>query len=311
MAGLSETRKRYAIVGPTASGKTALSVALAKRLDAEIIGMDSMQIYRHLDIGTAKATAEEMQGIPHHMIDMLAPELSFSVSAYREAALACVENIERRGKRVVFCGGTGLYLQSMQQGMHLGSAPENAEVRAALEAEYRALGAEALHALLAEVDRESARRIHPNDMRRVVRALEVFAVTGTPKSAWRNADEGGLDIAVFGLYLPREVLYERINARVDAMMEAGLLEEAIWLHGYFRERGIEKATAAQAIGYKELFAYLEGAMALGEAVSLIKQRSRNYAKRQMTWFKKQSGLQWLDALEIGRLMQNPLDFFPE
>lgn len=298
--------KKLAIVGPTATGKTQLSIALAKALDGEILGMDSMQVYRHMDIGTAKATREERQAAPHHLLDIVEPWESFSVADYRGHALACLADVEGRGKTPIFCGGTGLYLHSLLYGLHLGEAPGDSALRQRLEEEYDALGAPALHARLAAVDRESAAKIHSNDKRRVVRALEVYELTGMPKSAHKNAARKEMDIGIIGLDMPREQLYARIDRRVDGMLEEGLVEEARSIWEMLDARPGASPTARQAIGYKELFAWFSGESSWENAVILMKQRSRNYAKRQWTWFRRDQGIIWIDANNMNEYIKNPI-----
>ncbi len=282
--------KVVAIVGPTASGKTALSVEIAKRYGGEIISCDSMQIYRQMDVGTAKVTAEEMRGVPHHLINIASPHEEFSCADYATAARNAIEDIASRGKLPVFCGGTGLYLDSVLKNTEFSAAGKDEEYRAYLE---RECSPETLHRMLAEVDPESAASIHQNNVKRVIRALEIYRVTGKTKTEWdalSRLAESPYDSVIIGLnYRSRETLYSRIDRRVDIMMEEGLLDEVRRLDApEFRA-----STASQAIGYKEIIGYLDGVCSLDSAVEDIKQYSRNYAKRQLTWFGKNKDIKWI------------------
>ncbi len=280
--------RAIALCGPTASGKTALSVRVAKRLGCEIISCDSMQLYRGMDIGTAKVKAEETLGVPHHMIDILDPREDFSVSDYREAALRVAEEITARGKLPFFVGGTGLYIDSLTRAP-LSRVPESDPV---LLEEYRRIaesegGREALHARLGAVDPESAAAIHPNNVRRVIRALILYDMTGETKSELdRKSRCAPPDISVGMatlLFHRRETLYERVDRRVDEMLAAGLEDEvrALLSSGALTEG----STAAQAIGYKELLSYLHGSCTREEAADAVRLATRRYAKRQLTWFR--------------------------
>lgn len=284
-----------ALVGPTGVGKTHVAIRLCERIDAEIISMDSMQIYRGMDIGTAKPTPQEMQAAPHHLIDIADPKESFTVADYRELAFESIDDIRSRGKLPLLVGGTGLYLNAISYEMSMGEkgADESlrAELRQVAETEE---GRAYLHDRLAKVDPQSARKLHPNDIRRVIRALEIFEVSGKEKSAQDDARrEGPYRVLVYGLSLPREEMYARIDARVDEMMATGLVHEVEAL----LSQGIEprpEGGAMQAIGYKEIAAALRGEITMSRAVDLIKQRSRRYAKRQWTWFRHDPRTQWFD-----------------
>ena len=284
--------RAVAVVGPTASGKTALSLMLAERFSGEIIGCDSMQIYRGMDIGTAKATAEERARVPHHLIDILPPDRPFSAADYAVAAVDAVRDITARGRLPILCGGTGLYLEAARSGRHEGLPPVPDEVRAALLCEAEERGALAMHAALREVDPVSAAAIHPNNMRRVLRALEIYRTTGRPKSALDEESRlrpPAMALLVFGLFpTDRAVLRDRIDRRVDAMVAAGLREEVRGLlsAGLLPEGG----TAAAAIGYKEYVAALRGEMTEAEAIREIKIATHRYARRQLTWFRAVPGL---------------------
>ena len=283
---MSEKPKILAIVGPTASGKTALSIALAHALDGEIVSCDSMQIYRGMDIGTAKPSMAEQEGIPHHLIDIADPDQPFSVADYVVAAERAVQDILSRGKLPIFCGGTGLYLDAFLRG-GLSEAPgANEALREELFAIAQNEGEDALHTMLAEVDPESAAATHKSNVRRVVRALEIYRLTGVTKTEWdRRSREipTRYNAAVICLtFTDRSLLYDRIERRVDAMLADGLLEETRQLlaDGVFER----SSTAAAAIGYKELLPYLAGNTTLEAAVTELKTATRRYAKRQLTWF---------------------------
>ncbi len=273
------------LTGPTASGKSSVSILLAERLGAEIISMDSMALYRGMDIGTAKPTPLERERIPHHMIDVLDPWQAASLAWWLREAAECCQAIEASGERVLFVGGTPLYLKGLLCGLFEGPAAD-AELRRRLEEQ----GGSALHARLAQVDPALARKLHVTDVRRLVRALEVFELTGRPMSAWQQQFDQVRPRQFTPLWLdwPREVLYDRINCRVVQMMEKGLLDEARRLTQLARPLSKE---ARQAVGYRELFEHLQGKIGLDEAVSLIQTRSRQLAKRQLTWFRNLKGVE--------------------
>ncbi|MDY5006774.1 tRNA (adenosine(37)-N6)-dimethylallyltransferase MiaA [Candidatus Allofournierella merdipullorum] len=283
-----------AVGGPTASGKTAFSVQLAKRLGGEIVCADSMQIYKGLDVGTAKATKEEMQGVPHHLMDFLPPEETFSVADFVEAANREVKAIAARGKLPILVGGTGLYIESFLNGVRFAEQKADPALREKLEREAAALGPEAMHQKLAAVDPDYAATVHPNNVGRVVRALELYYATGKTMSRQRAESLPAtppFDSLVFCLApADRAQLYRRIDLRVDRMLEAGILEEAKLV---FKNRDRYR-TAAQAIGYKEFFPYFEGTAELAACADKLKQASRNYAKRQLTWFRRMENVIWLD-----------------
>ncbi|MBE6580728.1 MAG: tRNA (adenosine(37)-N6)-dimethylallyltransferase MiaA [Ruminococcaceae bacterium] len=281
--------KILAIVGPTASGKSALAEALCKRLGGEVVSCDSMQVYRGMDIGTAKPDAATLREIPYHLLDVADPTEDFSMVAYLEAAERAVGDILARGKLPILCGGTGLYLDAFLRGMPE-SPGGDAALREALLARATCEGNEALHAELAAVDPESAAATHPSNVRRVIRALEIYRTTGVTKTEWdRRSRTQPMRYDATVLYLcfeDRELLYRRIEARVEQMIKQGLVEETRAL----RDRGVFKTsgTAAAAIGYKELLPYLDGTRTLDEAVADLKQATRRYAKRQITWFSAKS-----------------------
>lgn len=282
-----------AVVGPTASGKTALAVELAKRLGGEIVSADSMQIYKGMDIASAKPTEAEKQGIPHHMMDFLPPETPYSVAEYVKAARACILEIYKRQKLPILVGGTGLYVDSLLTGTQFIETETDFDLRARLETEFDALGGEKMLEKLAAFDRDTAARLHPNNRKRIIRAFEVYTLTGktmTEALAASREKPSPFTPCYIGIaYKNREILYDRINRRVDIMLENGLLAEA---RAFFQGT---PDTAAQAIGYKELKPYLDGVLSLDEAVENLKRATRNYAKRQITWFKRNPQIHWIYA----------------
>jgi tRNA dimethylallyltransferase len=280
------------ILGPTATGKTAVGILLAEALDGEIISADSGAVYRGLDIGTAKPTPEEQQRVRFHLIDVVDPDEVFTASRFRELALEAIESIRARGKRVLIVGGTGLYLRVLLHGFSLAPPPASPEIRERLMAECKTLGTHAMHARLKQVDPVAAARIHPNDAVRIVRALEVYEATGVPISQWQRRAESELPSLKVGLTMPRQQLYARIDARVDQMMAQGFLQEVqnLLQKGYNKD-----LPALKGLGYRHMIEYLEGRLSLEEAVRLWKRDTRRFAKRQMTWFRKEPGVHWLDA----------------
>lgn len=286
--------KILVISGPTASGKTWLAVELAKRHNGEVVSADSMQIYRRMDIGTAKPTAEEMQGVPHHMIDVADPEEDFSAARYVDMASRCVDDVLSRGKLPILAGGTGLYIDSLLSGRTFAAFDEASPLRSELEARYAGEGGESLLRELARVDPDAAARLHPNDAKRIVRALEVWLTTGrtiTEHNEQTRAIPPRYDTLTLTLdYERREDMWARIDRRVDEMMERGLAEEVRAL----LDSGVPfKCTAMQAIGYKEMAAALRGDGDTAAAAAQIKLRSRQYAKRQRTWFRRNQKAKWL------------------
>ena len=281
-----------AITGPTASGKTALSLALASHLDCEIISIDSMQIYKGMDIGTAKATAEERAAVKHHMIDFLSPLDSYNAEDYRADAMKAVTDIESRGRLPLFVGGTGLYMDTVMRGTELISPPSSEELKQRLLASaVTDEDRETLWQRLREVDPISAEKTHKNNVRRVVRALEIYELTGKTKTYFdelTKAQKPDIDVGMITLdFHDRDNLYARVDLRVDQMMDEGLLDEvrALYESGILRKG----TTAAQAIGYKEIISYLDGECSLDEATELLKLSTRRYAKRQLTWFRHNEG----------------------
>lgn len=283
--------KVIVIAGPTASGKTKVSVEVAKKLNGEIISSDSMQIYKTLDIGTAKATKAEMDGIKHHMIDIIDPSESFSVAQYSEQATSCIKSIMFEGKVPIICGGTGLYINSLLYKKSFGKASANEDIRQKYEKILEEKGKDHIFSLLENIDEESAKKLHKNDTKRVIRALEIFEATGKKKSEQNDCNDPLYDFDFYCLDTPREKLYERINNRVDLMLEQGLLEEAKNVSNSVSQ----DSQAITAIGYKEFIPYFKGEISFETCVSLIKQDSRNYAKRQLTWFRNQPKIQMLNV----------------
>lgn len=279
------------IAGPTASGKTALSVDIAKAVGGEIVSADSMQIYKYMNVGTAKPSEEEKQGIPHHMMDFLEPTVNFSVADYCQMAAEIIRDINERGKIPVMVGGTGLYIDSLVNGVDFGEEQGDEKIREELMDLAEAEGNEAVHKILAEFDPETAAKYHPNNLRRVIRAIEVYKTHGKTVSEKEKEEKvSPYDVAYFCIDWDREVLYDRINRRVDIMVEDGLLEE---VKSLLASNIDPKCTAMQSIGYKEFYGYLSGECALEDALDTIKQSSRRYAKRQLTWFRRNKNIHWL------------------
>lgn len=281
------------LTGPTAVGKTSLSLSLAKELDGEIVSADSMQVYRYMDIGTAKIREEERQGIPHHLIDVLDPWEDFNVVRFQKMARKALEEIWERGHIPIVTGGTGFYIQALLYDIHFTENNEDSSLRKDLENYARENGAEALHSRLAEVDEKAASQIHFNNVKRVIRALEFYYQTGK-KISEHNEEErkrtSPYDFKYFVLNDEREHLYAGINRRVDLMMEEGLVEEVQKL----KEMGCDSTMVSmQGLGYKEILSYLEGECTLDEAVYKIKRDTRHFAKRQITWFKRERDVIWL------------------
>lgn len=284
------------IAGPTASGKTAVAVELAKLTGGEIVSADSIQVYRGLDIGSAKPAMAERRGVAHHMLDVASvADGSFSVAEYKRLASECIEEISCRGRLPIVAGGTGLYINALTYPLQFTSVPADPAVREALQGE-QARDPGSLYRRLQEIDPATALRLHPNDGKRIVRALEVYEVSGLPLSAhgtdFQNAAgaEPPFDAALFGLNMDRALLYERIERRVDAMMRAGLLDETRALLELPAD-----LPALQGLGYKQLLRHLRGETTLEEAMEDIKRETRRYAKRQLTWFRRDGRIRWLDA----------------
>ena len=282
------------LTGPTAVGKTSLSIALAKAADAEIISADSMQVYKHMDIGSAKITEEEMEGVPHYLIDVLEPSEEFHVVRFQKMAKEAMEKIYSKEKIPILTGGTGFYIQAVVKDIDFSQDTEKSSVRAELEKTAEEKGGAYLHQLLEQKDPESAQKIHPNNIKRVIRALEYYELTGE-KISLHNEREGEklspYNTAYFVLNDRRDRLYERIDRRVDQMLEKGLVEEVRRLAqmGYTRDM-----VSMQGLGYKEILAYLEGECTLEEAVYILKRDTRHFAKRQLTWFRREKDVIWVN-----------------
>ena len=293
MAALSEPLRVVAVGGPTASGKTALSVALAKHFDGEIINADSMQVYRDLSVGTAKPSEAERQGIPHHLLDFLPPEQSYSVADFVQGAAACIAQITARGRLPMVVGGTGLYITSLLNGVSFAPEETDPALRQHLQHQAQEQGAQVLYERLCQVDPVYASKVHPNNLPRVIRALELYETTGRRMSEEQQASRPVRppyrSLCLCLTCRDRGELYHRIDRRVDIMMQSGLLAEAerVW-----QNRECYR-TAAQAIGYKELFPYFSGEQPLPDCVNALKQATRRYAKRQLTWFRHQNDAVWL------------------
>lgn len=285
--------KLIVVLGPTAVGKTALAIALAKRFHTEVISGDSMLIYRHMDIGTAKPSLEEQDGVVHHLIDIVEPNEAFDVTAFLAMARKKIRELNERGCIPILAGGTGLYIKALLEGYRFNVTPQNETFRAEMEKVADQFGTEELHRRLAMIQPETAARLHPNDMRRVIRALEVATFGGEVVSQTKDDEKARLyDALVIGLTSQRSLLYERINKRVDEMMEMGLLDE---VKGLLASGISPDAQAMKGIGYKELVAYLNGDCTLDEAVDTIKKGTRHFAKRQFTWYRKMPYIDWYDV----------------
>lgn len=289
------------ILGPTATGKTFVSVELSRELKGEIISADSMLIYRHMNIGTAKPTPEEMKGVPHHMIDIAEPDENFSVARYANMVQALIPSIIERGNLPVMAGGTGLYIRAVTEGYHCNSVGADDLFRNQMTELCRERGNIFLHRQLMNIDTVTASRLHPNDTKRIIRALEVYQKTGIPLSKQSQADNspGNQYKNLFiGLTMERKLLYRRIEDRVDAMLAQGLVEE---VDGLIKRGFSPGCTAMQGLGYKEIYLYLQGSISLDEAGDLIKMRTRRYAKRQLTWYNRDRRINWFDVgnREIG------------
>ncbi|MBM7603225.1 tRNA dimethylallyltransferase [Metabacillus crassostreae] len=287
-----DREKLVVIIGPTAVGKTKLSIDLAQRMNGEIISGDSMQIYKGMDVGTAKIRQDEMENIPHHLIDIKSPNEDYSVAEFQETVRPLINNITSRNKMPIIVGGTGLYIQSVLYDYQFTESPSDPVFRERMYKLLEEKGQKVLHEQLELIDPVSAKNIHPNNSRRVIRALEVYECTKKPMSEYINDQEKHLlyDVALIGLSMDRDVLYSRINHRVDIMVEHGVLTEAKELF----YNGLRDSQAAKAIGYKEFFDYLDGSCTLEEAILQLKQNSRRYAKRQLTWFRNKMDVRWFD-----------------
>ena len=284
----------FILGGPTAVGKTEISIKLAQKLNGEIISADSMQIYKSMDVGSAKISKEEMRGVPHHLVDIIEPSEDFSVAEFKERAESAIEEITDSKKLPMLVGGTGFYINSLIYNYSFADTNKDEEYREYLTKLAESEGKEYVHSLLKDIDEESYNKLYPNDLKRVIRALEVYKVSGKPMSEFA-AEQDILDIPYnvyyFVLNMDRQKLYSRINSRVDIMMENNLIDEVIKL----KEMGYNAdMQSMKGIGYKEVLYYLNGEISLNEAVEMIKQGSRNYAKRQLTWFRKDTRVNWVN-----------------
>jgi len=292
-----------AIVGPTATGKTEVGILVAESIGGEVVSADSMQLYRLMDIGTGKPDAEQRTRVPHHLISIVDPDTPFSVADYQQRARAAIAGIGAHGRQPVLVGGSGLYVRSVVDGLALPLTPPDFTIRHRLAEEAKARGLAALHARLAEVDPDSARRIHPNDAKRIIRALEVYQQTGQTISAFQELDRERRErynTRQFGLTLPRPELYRRIEARIDEMVARGLAEE---VRDLLRRGYRDDLVSMKGLGYAQLIPYLRGESALAEAVERLKRDTRRFAKRQLTWFRADRRIEWIDVAAAGGARQ--------
>jgi len=285
--------KLVVILGPTGVGKSEVAIDAALHVDGEVVNADSQLVYRHMDVGTAKPPLSARKGIPHHLIDIVDPDEDFNAARYRELALGAIGEMTARGKKPIVCGGSGLYLRALLQGIFVGPG-KNKAIRERLEAEADASGLGALHARLREIDADAALRIHPNDRHRIVRALEVYEITGKTITQWQEEhgfQERAFDVLKIGLNRERKALYQLIDRRTDDMIKAGLVDEVERLleQGY----GLD-LPALQSIGYRQIGLYLRGEVTMEEAIALIKRDSHHFAKRQLTWFRADKDIRWYD-----------------
>lgn len=296
---MNQTKQPLIILtGPTAVGKTSLSIKLAKALDGEIISADSMQVYKHMDVGSAKVTSEEMDGVSHYLLDILEPTESFNVVLFQHLAKQAIDEIASHGHIPIIVGGTGFYIQALLYDIDFKENDEGSEIRTELEALAEKEGAEHVHGLLAQVDPEAAEQIHANNVKRVIRALEYFRQTGEKISSHNEQErqkESPYDFYYYVVNTDREVLYERINQRIDIMMEQGLVEEVQKLKDMGCTRDL---VSMQGLGYKEILDYLEGRQTLEEALYILKRDTRHFAKRQLTWFRREREVRWLNYPEF-------------
>ena len=285
-----------------------MSIALAKRIDGEIISADSMQVYRYMDIGSAKISGKEMQGVPHHLIDVLSPDEEFHVCRFKEMAKEALKGIYKRGHIPIVVGGTGFYIQALLYDVDFSAEEDHSQIRARLEKEADEKGDEYLHGILRQIDPVSADEIHPNNRKRVIRALEFYELNGYPISEHNQKErqkDAAYDCCYFVLNDDREKLYQRIDKRVDVMLAQGLVKEVQTL----KNMGFHKEMVSmQGLGYKEIFAYLEGEISLEEAVYRIKRDTRHFAKRQLTWFRREKNVIWIDKPSFGYDDQKILEF---
>ncbi len=294
--------KIVVVCGPTGVGKTGFAIALAGRFNAHVVGADSMQIYRHMDIGTAKPTAQEKASVPHHMVDIIDPDQDFDAAAYAQQAQACIHKLVSNNTLPLVVGGTGLYIKSLIYGLSKG-APADAAIRHRLQLELERSGLAAMHGQLKQKDPEAARRIHPNDRYRIIRALEVFILTG--RSIFDHHESHGFrspryNVLTLGLSMPRKQLYERINRRVDVMIAQGLKDEVMGLI----DRGYSvQLKSMQSLGYRHMIAHLRDGVSWSRTVETLKRDHRRYAKRQLTWFRADEGVHWLAPHQTGAAIE--------
>jgi tRNA dimethylallyltransferase len=291
-------RNLWVIAGPTASGKSDLALWLAEKYDGEIVSADSMQVYRHMDIGTAKPTTEERAAVPHHLVDCIEPDAPYNAALYQPMARAAIEDIIRRDRQPILAGGTGLYINSVVYPLTFTEAREDSAYRDEMRAYAEKHGEQALHDKLKDIDPKAAAKLHPHDVKRVIRALEIRHLTGEGSGEYRKAVEASplYGARMAGITMERSRLYERINDRVDAMFDAGLVDEVKML----LDRGCRSGMICmQGLGYKEIIEYLDGRCDYETAVNTIKMRTRRFAKRQLTWFRRDKNIRWFDA-ESGR-----------
>lgn len=295
--------KLVVILGPTGVGKSDIAVGIALKVNGEVVNADSQLVYRHMDIGTAKPPVSVRQKVPHHLIDVVDPDVEFNAAFYRELALNAIQEISARGNKAVVCGGTGLYLRALIQGLFVGPG-KNPEVRKRLEDEAEEKGLSALYERLRQVDPKSTAWIHPNDRYRIIRALEVFELTGKGISHWQKEHgfaESAFEVLKIGLNRDRQELYDLVNKRCDEMIAWGLVEE---VQGLADKNYSLDLPALQSVGYRQIGLYLRGRLSLDEAVSLIKRDTRHLAKRQLTWFRADKEIRWFHPeREQGKILQ--------
>lgn len=296
---MDEKNRMLILTGPTAVGKTSLSISLAKRIGGEIVSADSMQVYKYMDIGSAKITKKEMEGIPHHLIDVLMPDEEFHVFRFQEMAKEAIKGIYERGHIPIIVGGTGFYIQALLYDVSFSQQGDHGELRAKLEEVSRDRGGKYLHEWLGKVDADSAEMIHPNNRKRVIRALEFYILNGYPISEHNRKErekEAAYDHCYFVLNDDRAHLYQKIDERVDMMLAAGLVDEVKRL----KDMGFQKGMVSmQGLGYKEMLSYLDGECTLEQAVALIKRDTRHFAKRQLTWFRRERDVIWIEKQDFG------------
>lgn len=292
---MQEKEKLVVIIGPTAVGKTDLSLELAEQFNGEIISGDSMQVYRGMDIGTAKAEPHDLARVPHHLIDIISPAEEYSVAIFQESATRLITEINQRGRLPFLVGGTGLYIEAVTHRFQFAQSAQDPELRERLQRLADTEGVEALHARLMAIDPITAQRLHKNDVKRVIRALEIYETTGYKMADYQHrAKQSPYDLFMIGLTMDRELLYQRINQRVDQMIEAGLVEE---VRGLLDQGYDASLVSMQGLGYKELIPYLYGEISLEKAVNDIKQRTRHFAKRQLSWFRRMEEVEWFDLTD--------------